>query len=181
MQLAALQRGDERGLVDHLAARRVDDDRAARQRRKLRGAEHLARVAVERHVQAEHIAQRQQRIERRQQAHAGHWARAFAEGRVERGHLHAEREADPGHALADLAEADQAQRLAVQLHAVLCARPAAIVQLAVHPADAACGGEHQAERHLCDRLRVGAGRDVDRNAARGGRLDVDVAHAHAML
>jgi hypothetical protein len=57
-------------------------------------------------------------------------------------HAHAAAERDPRDFCGDAAEADQAERLAGQLHGIL-AQPVAGAHLAVHPGDAARGFPHQ--------------------------------------
>ena len=90
-------------------------------------------------------AARQQRVDV-DQRHAGVGARRA----VPADHLHADALADARDLAADAAEADDAERLAEQLHAFV-RRPGAAAHLAVHARDVARRGEHQRDRVLGDR------------------------------
>ena len=180
-QLARAQGVDQRRLIHHLAARGVDQDGTAWQLRELLRAQQIARVCIERHMQAQHVRQGQEFVHAAQQFHIGDGAALAGQGGIEGDDLHAQREADIGHALADLAKADQADGFAAQLDAVLRTAPAAGVQFAVHPTDAACRGKHQAQRHLGHGLRVRSRCHVHGDATRGGGWYVDIAHADAVL
>ena len=137
--------------------------------------------AREGNVKAQHIADRQQLVQRHR-AHDPCRQRVIGwQHRVEDSHLHADRGRDACDALADLTESHDAESPALELKAILRARPSAGADFAVHPRDLARGGAHEGDCQLGHRLRVGTRRDVDRNAALRACADVDVADADAVL
>ena len=89
-------------------------------------------------------------------------------------HVHAHAFADARHFAADAAEADDAQRLAEKLHA-LVRRPGAGAHLAVHAGDVARGRHHQRDRVLGHRGVAIALDDVHLDAARLQLVDIHVA------
>ena len=99
---------------------------------------------------------------------------------VEGEHVHLEALGALGDELADAAEADHAERLAVELGALeLGPLPGAAGERGVGPRDVAAEGEHQRQGVLGggDRVRFGRVGDDDAAAGRGG--DVDVVDAGA--
>ena len=93
---------------------------------------------------------------------------------------HAEGRESLGDEHADAAEADDADGLLGELHAVvLRALPLTVLEGEVRRHDVACGGEQQGDGELGRAHDVG-GRCIDDHDARlGGRLHVDVVEAHA--
>ena len=89
-------------------------------------------------------------------------------------HLHAAAERDARDFRGDAAEADQAERLAGQLHAVL-AQPVAGAHLAVHLGDAARRRPHQRDRAFGDRRVAIALDQMNVDAEFGEFLRVHVA------
>ena len=85
-----------------------------------------------------------------------------------------------GHEPADAPEAEQRERLALELDArEALALPPALAQRALGHADVAREREHQRERVLGGRDDVGLGRVADDDAGRGRRRHVDVVDADA--
>ena len=89
-------------------------------------------------------------------------------------HAHAAAGGDPRDFGGDAAEADQAERLAGELHAVL-AQPVAGAHLAVHLRQHAGGCPHQRNRGFRDRGVAIALDEVDLDAERGELVGVHVA------
>ena len=136
----ALERLDQRRLVDQRAARGIDQDRARLHARDALGAQESAGRVIEHQVEGDHIGVRQQCVELAER-------HASAARPVPTDHVHADTLADARHLAPDTAEPDHAQRLAVELHAFL-RRPHARAHLAVHAGHVTRGGEHQCNRML---------------------------------
>ena len=120
-------------------------------------------------MQRDDVALRQQRVDIHE-VDAG-----MALGRPVPGdHAHAAAERDARHFRGDAAEADQAERLAGQLHAVL-AQPVAGAHLAVHPGDAARGGPHQRDGGFGHRRIAIAPDQVNADAEFGELFRIHVA------
>src|SRR5881628_2505295 len=173
---ALTERGHQRGLVDDRTARGVDQVGGRLHQAELARAEELARAVGEHEANAHHVRARQQLV-------LGHERRADlgrARGRevlAPRDHLHLEREADPGHARAQPAEPDDAERLAVQPEPA-AHLPAALAGRAVFGGDAAEEREGEPPRQLG--RRVGQPRGAaHRDLALAGRGHVDRRVAHA--
>ena len=99
---------------------------------------------------------------------------------VEGDHVHVEGLGALGDELADAAEADHAQRLAVELVAAVArARPLARDQRAVRLGHVATQRQRQRQRVLGGGDRVRLGRVGDDDPALGGGRDVDVVDAGA--
>ncbi len=81
---------------------------------------------------------------------------------------------DARHLAADAAEADDAERLAEELHALM-RRPGAGAHLAVHAGDVARGGNHQRDRMLGHRGVAVTLDDVHLDAAAFELADIHVA------
>ena len=100
--------------------------------------------------------------------------------RVEADELHAEAARALGHERADAAEAEDGERLLVELGAgELRALPLALLHRRVGLRDVARLREHERHRLLGGRDDVGRRRVAHDDAALGGGRDVDVVDAHA--
>ena len=100
--------------------------------------------------------------------------------RVERDHAHPERPRALGHELADLAEAEDPERLLVQLDAgELRALPRAAGQRRVRLGNVARQRQQQRHRVLGGGDHVRLRRVGDDDPALGGGIDVDVVDPHA--
>ncbi len=177
---AALERCDQRRLVDQRSARGVDQQRARLHAGELRRADDAARALRQHEMQADDVGLRQQLVLRDiGRAAGGGFLRrqVLAPG----DHLHAEHGAVARHALAELAEPHQAQHLAVKL---VARRDAVLEAAAPHAGvglrDVACRRQHQGEGEL-RRGRAGptAARPGDGDALRAHRIHVDRAAAYA--
>ena len=123
--LAGPERGDQRRLVEDLAAAGVDQDHAVVHRRELGRREHPRRLVRQRAVQRDHGALRQQVVEAHLLRVVGR-DDAGVDVRVVGDHLGAvAQRQDPRHRLADRADADQADGRAVQIDAERDRRPPA--------------------------------------------------------
>ena len=181
----------QRRVIDHLAARGVEQDRAGLEPRQHRRPDELLRLRRHREVQRQHVAAGGELDERRRQGHA-HVALALAEphrvhssavsvsSRPSKRRLHritgmSKARARRITSRRDGAGAGDAERLAGQPArlGVELLVPGAGAQIGDVVGDAAIDGEQQREGQLGDRDRVlaGAVRDVD--AARRRGLDVD--------
>ena len=135
------------------------------------------------HVQGEEVRRGQQLVKR---------LHPFGRPRVRAGRdvgvvaadLHSQtRRSDLRHAAADAAQADDAQRPARQLDAdeLRTVGKAPVAQGDGGRDDVPGQGQHQADRVLGDRVGVRFRGEDHRDAARGGRVAVDVVHAHPVL
>ena len=167
--MAAVERPDERCLVDQGAARGIDQDRARFHPRDAAGVDDAAGAVVEGEMQRDHVGPRQQGVEL-DQRHARVRARAAVPG----DHLHADAARDPHHLAADAAEPDHAEHLSGELHAFE-RLPGAGAHRAVHARKAAAAGEHQRDRVLGDRGVAVALDGVHLDAQRVQRRHVHVA------
>ncbi len=165
--VAAGERGDQRGFVHQRAARGIDQDDARLHAGDAFGGQKAARFVVEREVHRYHIGARQQGVEIGER-HAGA-ARA-----IPADHFHAHAFADACDFAADAAEPDHAQGLAQQLHAFVRG-PHAAAHLAVHARDVARGRHHQCNGMLGHRGIAVAFDDVHCDAARLQFADIHVA------
>ena len=179
--LAGLQRGDERVLVDELAAGGVD--RGARRRASCANAAasiERARLRRERRVQREELRRRVDVVGRLDALDAELAEPLDGDERVERDDAHAETERAARDLLADAPEAEHAERLAGELDAaVLLALPAALLQRGVRLRDVARERDEQPDRVLGRRDDGRLGRVRDDDAAPRRRLDVDVVDSDA--
>ena len=143
----AAREGVEQGrFIDQRAARGVDQDRAGLDACEPLGVEQAAGLVVQCEMQRDHVGPRQA-------AHRGSTSATPASGRGER--FQAITSMPMPRAMrcdfpADATEPDQAQRLALELHA-LQRLPHARAHRAVHAGEVAAAGEHQRNGVLGDR------------------------------
>ena len=178
-QSAGVEGGEERRLVDHPAAAAVDQQRPRFHPRQPLGAEQAAGLLGQRGVEGDHVGAGEQLVEI-EQLDVEPARRGGVEERVEGHHLHLEGAGARRHPLADAAEADDAQGLALQLDAD---EPLAVPPLGAHRGvgrrHVAGQREKQREGVLGGRQHVGGGGVDHQDAQLGGRLDVDVVDADA--
>ena len=155
--------------VHQRAARGVHQDRARLHARDALLAQEAARAVVKHQVHRHHVGARKQRVDVDHRD-----PRNLPRRAVIGGDAHAEPGAHARHLRADAAEPDHAQRLAVELHALL-RRPDAGAHLAVHARDVARGGKHQRDRVLGHRDVAIALDGVHGDAARLELVDIHVA------
>ena len=178
--LAGVERGAERLEVDQLAARAVDDADAvlhAGERRRVDPVDGLGRL---RQVDRDEVGALVELVGRLDALDAEVAEALGGDELVEADDLHVERLRAARDQLADPAEADHAERLAVELVAAVArARPLAGDQGAVRLRDVAGQRERQRQRVLGrgDGVRLRSVHDED--AALGRRDQVDVVHASA--
>ena len=168
-QPAAAERGDQGLFVDERPARGIDQDRARLHASKPSGVEQAARLIVEDKVQRNHVGACQQRVEINQRNLCPGSGRS-----IPGDHLHADPCADARDLASDPAEADNAERLAGELHA-FGRLPGPGAHLAIHPRDIARAGEHQRDRVLGDGGVAIALDRVHRDAEIAQRRNVHVA------
>ena len=179
-ELARLEPGQHRVEVDQLAAGAVDQPRAVLHRRDRRGVDQLDRVRRLRHVQGDDVGPAEQLLELRRALDAELAEALGGDELVEGDDVHLEALGALGDELADPAEADHAERLAVELGALeLRPLPGAAGQRGVRLRHVAAEGEHQRQRVLGGGDRVRFGRVGDDDAAPGRGGDVDVVDAGA--
>ena len=128
--------------------------------RKPFGVDEAARLVVEREMERDHVGARQQIVERDQR-----YALVGSRRAVPGDHLHADAARDAGDLAADAAEPDQAERLALELHAFERV-PDAAAHRAVHARKLAAAGKHQRHGVLGDRGVAIALDGVHRDAER---------------
>src|SRR5918999_5477361 len=169
----------QRVLVDETAAGGIDDEHALLGDGELVLADETQRVRGLRQMDRDHIGPAQQVLAVGElDAQLGGAGRGDV--RVVGDQVDAERGEPLGDELADLAETDDADGLAVQLDArERTALPLALPQGRVGRRDVPRGGEQQRDRVLGGGDDVGRGRVDDHDAARGGGGDVDVVQADA--
>ena len=176
--LPGLQRIDERGLVDQLAARRVDDAHTVAHPRERLRVDRAARLRGQRLVQGEEIGRREHIFDRFGPLRADVAEPLRVDERVVRDDAHPQPDRAAPDLLPDPAEAEHAERLVRELDAApAAALPASLPQRGVRLRDVAREGDEQADRVLgCgDDRRLGRVRHDD-PATRGGR-NVDVVDA----
>ena len=147
----------------------------------------MLRLGRQRRVAGQHVDLRHERLQARHRLGA---AAADLVGRhvlVVGEHLHPDRPGELGHAAADVADADDAERLATQLGvaagavaAVTAGAPVTGPRPLVDGHDALRAREHQHQRVLGHGLRVRSGRMDDGDAEPRGRRDVDAVEADTM-
>ncbi len=168
------------GLVDELAARRVDDAHAVAHLRECTRVDRAARLGSQRQVQREELGDRVDLLGRLQPLDAELAEPVGRDERVVRDDAHPEPARATRDLLADAAEAEHAERLARELDAaVRLALPAALLQGRVRLRDVARERDEQPDRVLRRRDDGRLGRVRDDDAAAGRRLDVDVVDADA--
>ena len=178
-----MPRGDglcQRLLVVDAAARGADEDRARFHEGERRRVDQLQGTGLARTVQRHHIGLRQQ-LRQRDRLRPAPYDFIVTQQRVGGQHPHAEGRAQGGDPGADVAQADQPQRLAGDLAPgqVLAREAALLAQPAVALGDAARHREDQAQRVLGHRDRVATGLVDHRDAGlrAGGHIDRVVARA----
>ena len=178
-QDAALPEGvEQRRLVHHLAAAGVDQNRLGLHAGQRLGVDHVPRIVIEGHVQAYHVGGFQQGFQRHvAHAEAFFLRRAAPEG-VVIDDAGVEGPDALGHLLADVAQADEPDRLAGQFVHIDRARDAAVPlagdhvlvqggQLAVH-------GQNKHDGVLGHCNRIGAAVRAHRHPRRSRPGDVDL-------
>ena len=179
-ELAGAQRLDQRLLVDELAPRGVDHPRAVGQLGDRVAPEEAARLGRERQVQGQELRRREHLVRALDALDAELAEALLGDERVVGDDAHPEAERAPGDLLADAAEAEHAERLALELDpAPGRALPAALLQRRVRLRDVAGERDQQADGVLRGRGDGRLGRVGDDDPAAGGRLDVDVVHPHS--
>ena len=164
--------------VDQLAAGAVDDPGAVLHRGDRVGVDQADRLRRLRRVQGDDVGAAEQVLEVLGPLDAELAEALGGDELVEGDDLHLEALGALGDELADAAEADHAEGLAVELGALeLGPLPGAAGQRAVRLRDVAAEGEHQGQRVLGGGDRVRFGRVGDDHAAAGGGRDVDVVDA----
>ncbi len=170
---------DERRLVHEGAARAVHEDRALLHRRELRGADEVLRLRAARRVERDDVGLREQLVQRDgRDAQLGGALRRHV--RVEREERDVPRPQARGHARSDLAEADEADRLALQLGPdELRALPFPGFQRSLCLGDPAQEREEEGDRVLRRGDDVPRRSVDDEDAALRGGLHVDVVEPDA--
>ena len=178
--LARLDRVGERGLVDEIAARGVDDADAFACARASRSAlTRLARLRRRRHVQRHVVGAREQVVER-DELHAEVGRDLLGDERIVGDDPHAERRGAARDFLADAAQAGEAERLVAHFFAEeLLLLPLALLHRGVGRGKVAGERQHERHREFGDADAVGAGRVHDDDAAGAGGGDVHVVDAGA--
>ena len=100
MKMAALQGRYECRLVDHFAAGRVQEYRAAGKLGQLRRANHASRAGIQRNMHAQDLRKGQQGVQVGVKNDARYGARLITQGRIKSMHLHTQRLRDARHAAA---------------------------------------------------------------------------------
>ena len=173
--LAGADPFDQRLLVDERAAGGVDDPDAVAHRRDRLAIDHPARLVAERRVERDHVGDAVDVVERGGVLDPELAEAIVADERVERDDAHPETERPPGDLLADPAEADDAKRLAVQLHPTPArALPPALLERGVRLRDVPRERDHQPDRLLGCRDHGRLGRVGDDDSSAGRCFDVDV-------
>ena len=178
-ELAGLERGEQGLGVDHTAAAHIDDRRAVLHQGDARFVEHVPGLVGEWGVEGDEVGPREQVVQCRRLDIETARDLSLQKGVVgERFHLEG-----PGtgrHPLADLTEADHAQRLALQLAAnVALALPALRLERRVGRRNPPRERQQQGERVLGGRERIRRRRVDHQYAALRRGCDVDVVHADA--
>ena len=173
----ALQRLEQRRLVDDAAARGVHHQHPRAHLREGGAAEHAGGVLGARHVDGDGVGALEQRVEGDQlDVEIGDLL--LGQIGVVRDHLHAEPARAIGHDAADVAEADHAERAVEELHAhELVLLPVARLHRGRGLRDVARERDQQRDGVLGGRDVVAARRVHHDDAARGRGGDVDVVDA----
>ena len=179
-ELARLEAGHQGVEVDQLAAGAVDDAGAVLHRGDRLGVDQADRLRRLRHVQGDQVGAAEQLLDALDALDPELAEALGGDELVEGDDLHVEALGALGDELADAAEADHAEGLAVELGALeLGAVPAAGDQRGVRLRDVAEEGEGQRQRVLGGGDRVRLGRVGDDDPAPGRGRDVDVVDAGA--
>ena len=167
----ARERLGERGLVDHGAARRVDEVGVAAHLAQALGRDQVRRLGRQRAVQRDDVARREQLVEAEEARAELGLDRLVGAPPAAVGDLHAERARAARRRGADLAEADDAERLALQARAEHVVHVPAPADLAADHALALAEAprDHQDQRHRDVGRRVGEHAGRVRDDARRAR------------
>jgi len=166
-------------LLDDPAAGAVDDV-AVLELGELFLADEALGVGGQRRVDGRDVGRRERVVEILVELRAELFGALRGDVGVERDDVHPQRVAFLGDLLADAAEADDAQRLPVELRAEIVALgPLAVLEAAVGLRDRARRGEDHADGVLGGRTDVRIRRVGDDDAVVGCRVDVDVVDADA--
>ena len=175
------QRCVQRGLVDDAAARRVDQERLRLHALQPVGIEHADRLRRLRAMDADEVGARQRGVEIGDRLAAGGLDVGGGLVGIEHQHVHFHRQAALGGAAADAAEADDQDRLAVEIerqHAEPL-RPSVVPDQRMHFGRALGERQHHEQRAFGDRGRIGRACDHQRDLAAAERRDVDGVEADA--
>ena len=177
-ELAGLERLRERLLVDERTPGGVDESGAVLHLRDRLAVDHPARLVGQRGMQREEVRHGEHRGDVVRVLDADSLEPLVGDERVVGDDLHPEPYGATGYLLADPAETEDAERLALQLDASpLRPLPTALLQCGVRLWDVARERDHEADRLL------GGGDDCrlrsvdDDDPAAGRRLHVDVVHS----
>ena len=177
--MAAVEPFLQRHLVDQATARAIDDAHALLGLGQRLGGEDVARLVGQRRVQRDEVGARQQLVERH--LLYTHLHRPLGgEERIEGHHLHLEPARAVGDDRADIARADQAERLGGQLdahEAVLL--PLARLGRGVGLGQLAGEREHQRDGMFGGGDRIAERRVHHHHALGGCRGDIDIVDADA--
>ncbi len=174
---AGLEGVVERLLVHDPAAGGVDQDQRGPRERELVGTDQADGLRRLGQVDADEVGLGHQLLEA-DHPHAHLGGAAGLDVGVVGDHVHAERGQPLRDEYADAPEADDAERLLVELDAgVPAALPLPPRQGRMGRTDVARGGQHQCDGELGGTDDVGGRRVDDEYAVLGGRLDVDVVQA----
>ena len=177
--MAGLEGRGQRALVDQAAARAVDDAHALLGLGKRCRVDDVAGLVGERGVQGDEIGAAQQVVELHLLHAQLHGALGRQEG-IEGDHLHLQADGAVGDDGADVAAADHAQRLGVELDAQeLRLLPLAALGGAVGLGDLAGERHHQRDGVLGGGDGIAEGRVHDDDALGGGGPHIDVVDADA--
>ena len=175
--VAGLDRIGQRGLVDEIAARRVDDADSLLGGSQPPGVDDPSRLLVRRHVQRHVVGAREHIVERHElDAEVGR--HLLGDERVVRDDAHAEGGGAPCDLLADAAKPGEAEGLLPDLLAEkLLLLPLALLHRGVRRRQVAGHRQDQSDGELGDGNAVGAGRVHDDDAAGAGGGHVNVVDA----
>lgn len=180
---AAVARFFEGGLLDDLAATRINKDRAIGQAIEELFAEHALGVGREGDVNGHDVGLGGDLIERLGAANAQRGGNVGGHPAAVGDDIHAKRTGDGHHVLPDLAHADEAKGLSIKPAggAELLLVPLALAQLCDIIGNAAIARQNETERKLGDGVAILARaiRDVNALVAGGGDVDCVVTSARA--
>ena len=163
--------------VDNAAARAVDEAHALLHLTQLRHRDHAARLLRQRHMYRDKVRRCKDVVER-PDGHAECLCTLLIDVRVIRNDVHVESERTLCNAAADASHADDAERLAAQLHAdERLAIPRPRVHRRIRRRNLACEREHHRHRVFRRSDCIAARRVDDNDPALRRRLYVDVVHA----
>ena len=178
--MAGAQRLEQRVLVDQLAAGGVDESGPRPHLREGVRVQGAPRVVRERQVEGQEVGGRENVVHLVRPRHSQLAKAILGDERVVRDHVHPETDGTARDLLADPPEAEDAQRLALELDpAVARALPPALLEGGVRLRDVPRQRDEQPHGVLRrrDDRRLGGIRDDDPTARRG--VDVDVVDPHS--